>query len=344
MLGRIERVLVKEGERVSAGDIVVEMESADLRVQLEHARSRLEEARAKLAEVQRGPRPQELNTARTRVAESTAVLREARAALERGQLLESKSLISRSDLEEIVTRHERAAAQLDVANQEMSLIADGAPAEVRQMLAAQYRSAEAAVREVEVQLEYASIRAPMAGIVTRRFMEAGEVIIMQRPQPILTIADVSKLLVRAEVDESAVPRISVGQETTVRSSTHPTQRFSGRIVELAPSIGRKTISGEDPAEMVDSKVLEATIEMASGSQLMLGQTVDVEITTARRDSILAVPREAIEVRSAGSYVQVKSGSGWTSRRVRTGESQAGMIEIVEGVREGETVALHRPTE
>lgn len=337
LFGRIQTINVQDGDRVQAGDVVAEMESADLRAQLDQARSRLEEARAKLAEVESGPRPQELEAARTRVAEAEAVRREANAVLTRARVLHERGLIARIELDEADTRHATADAQLRAAEQELSLLSEGARPEVRQLLAAQYRTAEAAVREAETQMSYAAIRTPIAGVVLHRLMEPGEVIVMQRPQPILTVADISRLIVRAEIDESDMSKVKIGQEAIVTSVSHTTP-FTGRVIDLAPAIGRKTISSDDPAEMLDAKVLEATIELAPNTPLKLGQTVDVEITAALRDRVTVVPREALEHRNGEWFATVKTPGGWVRRSVTRGEEDGTNVEILSGVAEGDIVA------
>ncbi|MGH9163682.1 MAG: efflux RND transporter periplasmic adaptor subunit, partial [Vicinamibacteraceae bacterium] len=121
MLGRIEAVLVEEGDEVEKGQVLVEMEDDELRARLAEAQVRLDASRARLAEVIAGARVQEIEAARARLAEATAVTTEAQAAYDRARRLLQDGLISRAQMDEAQGRHGVALARQRTLAEELKL-------------------------------------------------------------------------------------------------------------------------------------------------------------------------------------------------------------------------------
>jgi HlyD family secretion protein len=108
---------------------------------------------------------------------------------------------------------------------------------------------------------YNSIRAPIKGVVLRRHLNAGEVVSVLSPRPIVSLADISRLRVRAEVDERDVGRIYQGQPVVVFSEAAPGKKFSGRVFWIGTLMGRKKAQTGDPAEKSDRDILEVLVDL-----------------------------------------------------------------------------------
>lgn len=340
MLGRIEAILVHEGDEVREGQVLVRMQDDELRARLAEAQIRLEAARARLAEVIAGARVQEIEAGRARLAEATAVSTEAQAAYDRAKQLVQDGLISRAQMDEAKGRHDVALARQRTLAEELKLLEAGSREEVKRVALAEVERAHAEIRQIEAFLTRTIVRAPIAGRILRRYMEPGEVIVLQRPQPILTLADRSRLLVVAEVDETEVGRVRRGQAAVVRAEAYGDEPVKGTVVHVAGAVGRKTISSEDPAELVDVRIVETTIQLPSDVDWPLGLTVDVEIVVADRDDVLVVPADAVESDEGESVVTVRSGQGTDRRRVTLGQSDEDYVEVTHGLKEGDTVVVH----
>jgi HlyD family secretion protein len=114
----------------------------------------------------------------------------------------------------------------------------------------------------------ATIRAPLAGTVVHKYLKAGE-LASQTSGPILTIADLSHLRVRAEIDEADIGAVCSGERAYVTAPAYGDRRFTGHVIRIATALGRKNVITGDPAERVDTKVLETLIELEPGTALPL---------------------------------------------------------------------------
>jgi RND family efflux transporter MFP subunit len=180
---------------------------------------------------------------RTRVRGAEARAQETRRALERMRALQEKGITSTSDLDRVESDYLTSAAELD---------------------------------EARVMLDYATIRAPFEGTLTRRFKEMGEsVTTSSGPDPLFRIADLSRLKVTAEVPESDIAAIHRGQTAVVTSDAYPGQRFAASVLRVGLAVGRKQLRSEDPRERLHDRVIEVELELPGDERLKSGMAVDI---------------------------------------------------------------------
>jgi multidrug resistance efflux pump len=135
--------------------------------------------------------------------------------------------------------------------------------------------ARATLAEARAVLDKTVVRAPMAGVVLRRHKQAGESVSVDSPgAAIVTMADTRTLRVRVDVDERDVAAVRVGQSAWVTADAYGETRFEGRVVRVGGMLGRKNVRTDEPAEKVDTKVLETLVELESGARLPIGLRVD----------------------------------------------------------------------
>jgi RND family efflux transporter MFP subunit len=203
--------------------------------------------------------------------------------------------------------------------------------------------ARAHLEMAEALLKDMHIASPVLGLVIAKYREAGESV--KAGLPILTIADVSAIRVRAEVDEDDVGHLALGQEASITSDAYPGRVFTGKVIEIGERVGKRSIKLEDPSRITDTKVLEAKIELPPSvkSDLKQGMTVDVKIDVVRRDHVLKIPRRAIQQDENGSFVRVLKDDRPKSRpeirRVVPGAMDRWDAEILQGLQEGEKVVI-----
>jgi RND family efflux transporter MFP subunit len=206
----------------------------------------------------------------------------------------------------------------------------------RDLARAHLEMAEALLRDMH-------IASPISGKVIAKYREAGESV--KAGLPILTIADLSALRVRAEIDEDDVGRLALAQEASITSDAYPGRVFTGRVIEIGERVGKRSIKLEDPSKISDTKVLEAKIELPveMKSDLKLGMTVDVRIDAVRRDHVLKIPRRVIQQDENGAYVKVMKddrGEGRPEiRRVVLGAMDRWDAEVLQGLKEREKVVI-----
>ncbi|MBI3473951.1 MAG: HlyD family efflux transporter periplasmic adaptor subunit [Candidatus Solibacter usitatus] len=275
--GKLAQVLVEEGDRVRAGQVVAALDNADFRARVAVAEAQLQQAEAVLRRVVNGARDQERREAWAAVQEAEAVLENARAEMTRRRALHQAGDLSRAEAERAEREYRVAQSRYEAAQQRHAFVDAGAREEDRAKAEADVALARARVGEARAILEKTIIRSPIAGQVLRRHFRAGETVSDKGDIPIVTVGDASVLRVRVEVDESDVARIRAGQPAYVTAEAYGGRRFTGRVVRVGRLLGKKNVRTERPAERIDTKVLETLIELDPGQALPAGLRVDAFI-------------------------------------------------------------------
>jgi ABC exporter DevB family membrane fusion protein len=337
--GRIRTMTVDQGDRVSKGQILVVLDNDDYRARVETERAALEKAEAHLRLLRSGARPEEREQARAALDEATAVAETARRNYERLSQLFDRGVISLEDLDRADRERKTAEARLEATRQRYQQVLSGSRPEEIAAAEAEVRLARARLAEAEAAYENTFIRSPIEGVVIRRFMRPGESIRFETVgMPILSIADTSALRVRAEIDETDVAWVAIGQQATVTADAYRGEVFTGRVVHVAPSVGRKTLFSDEPAEKRDTEILEILIDLDPPSRpLMIGLRVEVVIEVLHKENVLVVPAGAVFRRDGRSFVMKKTATGWQPHPITVGATDGVNVEVRDGVSDGEIV-------
>jgi HlyD family secretion protein len=277
--GRLEQVLVDEGQRVTAGQVLAIIDNGDYRARVASARADLASRDAARRRVENGARLQERQEAAAAVAEADAVLANATATAERMRGLLRERVISKAELDDAERAERVARARVEGARQRLDLINADARDEDRAQASADVGLARARLDEATALYHKTFIRAPIDGVVLRRHRRAGESVSTQFDSPIVTLADDRVRRVRVDVDEADIGRIAVGQPAYVTADAFGERRFAGTVVRVGQLLGRKNVRTDEPTERVDTKVLETLVELEDGRELPFGLRVQAFIAT-----------------------------------------------------------------
>ncbi len=278
--GRIVTITVDEGEPVRAGQVLATLESRDYRAQVALSEARLASARAVRLRTSNGSRPEERREAQAAVSQAEAVLAQAQREAARRDALAQDGVIAREEQDRSARDLEVARARLGELRQRQALVEAGPRAEDRASAQADVDAAEAALQDARARLAKTSVVSPIAGTVLRRRVRVGESVSPEVPgTSLFTIADVSRLRVRVDVDEHDVGAIQLGQRAYVTAGAFGARRFEGRVIRIGGVLGRKNIRTDEPRERVDTKILETLVELDSGANLPIGLRVDATIVT-----------------------------------------------------------------
>lgn len=241
--GRIEKLLVDEGDRVTPGQILAQLDTRPLQDRLAGADARANAASATAARDANGARPQEIGEARAEVAAAEASLAEAKRQFERRQALVEKGFISKADVQTADAGLRSAQARLAQANAALSLVLAGTRSEDQAASQANRQAILAERRAVETDINDAVIRAPEPGQVLTRAREAGSIV--SAGQTVLTLALTQPIRVRAYVAEPDLHRIKPGMAVRVatdgtRTEWPATVGFVSPVAEFTP----KTVQTE----------------------------------------------------------------------------------------------------
>lgn len=275
--GRLKAVLVEEGDRVSRGQSVAILEDADYRARVDSAEALLLQKEAELRRIVNGSRDQERREALAASREAQAFMENMRTEWDRRQGLFRTGDIAREEVERAERQYQVARARFEASVQRHALVDAQAREEDVARAEADISLARARIAESQAMLEKTVIRSPLDGIVLRKHLRTGESVSSATTgaaQPIVTLADLSHLRVRADIDEVDVGRIEVGQRAYVTADAYGEKQFWGRVVRVGQVLGKKNIRTNEPVEKVDTKILETLIDLDPGSDLKIGLRVN----------------------------------------------------------------------
>ena len=275
--GRIERILVDEGDRVQPGQVLAELNLRPFQDRLAGADARLDAASAGAARDIAGSRPQEVFAAEAGVADAQAALAEARRQFERRKMLAGKGFMSKAELQTAEAAVSAAEARIDSARAALSLAREGSRVEDKAASNATRAAVLAERQAVQTDIGDAVIRAAEPGQVLTRAREVGAIV--QGGQTVLTLALTQPVRVRAYVAEPDLPKIVPGMKVKVKVDGSDKQwdatiGFISSVAEFTP----KTVQTEQLRADLVYRV-RLTVADPKG-ELRQGQPVTVAIPTA----------------------------------------------------------------
>ena len=197
---------------------------------------------------------------------------------------------------------------------------------------AQLEQAKANLEFAKVQLGYTKIAAPIAGVVASVSTQEGETVAASFAAPtFVTIIDLQRLEVWAYVDETDIGRIQAGQSAIFTVDTYPDTEFDGKVTAIYP----KAVIQDN----VVNYVTTLKITEHKDKTLRPEMTANVTIYLEARKGVLTIPLSAIKRERGERFVTVLEGEKQVSRKVKTGWTSSGLIEIVSGLKEDETIII-----
>jgi HlyD family secretion protein len=272
-MGKVTRLAVEEGQRVKAGQFLLEIDPRSLSGQLERGEASVAAAQSSL------------QGSRTSVEQAKANLDLARQNLKRQEELWKDGLTTKENLER--AQNELTVKEVDLRSREQDI----------QTREQQIKQEVASLATTKYNLNQVIISSPMDGLVTRRNIEEGETAVVgtmnNAGTVLLTIADMSVLEAEIEVDETDIPNVSVGQIAKVTIDAVPNREFKGHVTEIGNSpIQATNTTGQRQATTF--KVVVTIDDVVP--DVRPGFTATAEITTATRPAVVAVPIQALTVR------------------------------------------------
>jgi multidrug efflux pump subunit AcrA (membrane-fusion protein) len=311
--GRVDEVYVDVGDAVARGRALVKIHPVELSLTLDEQQAALRQIQARLAPPGgTGPLESPKDAAEVRKAEADRVDAEQKYA--RAKELFDQGLIARGAFDEAEARFNAARAGYDMAVQNVKT------------LQAQAAQRSASVALADKKLHDSVIRAPFAGHVKQRMVSPGQYVRVQTP--VLVVVDNDPMRVKLKVPEKMVGWVAVGQAVEVRVEAYPDRAFTGTISRMNPSVEPDTRSLE----------VEALLENEKGL-LKPGFFARASIASSHVDSALLVPKEALRYLYGVYKVYAVDKDTLHETEVKLGRRDGETAEIVEGLKEGDRVAL-----
>lgn len=291
ILGRLAWIGVTEGSRLHTGEVIARLESADFSASV--------------------------NAAHANVAQIEAQLTQAKRDLQRAQSLKRENLVADADVENVQTKLDVLAAQLNAARAQSKL--------------------------ADANFENTNIRAPFAGTVLRKDAEVGEIVAPSSAgggltrTAIVTIADLQTLEVEVDVNEAYIAQVRNGQSARITLDAYPDTSFSGRVRQVVPTADRQKATVLVKVSILDH---DPRILPEMGAKVVFEARGGAAPTTAIRRVL--VPAAAVVQAGSGAYVWTVTQDVAHRVTVDVGSARGDKIEIRQGLAGGESLVLQPP--
>ncbi len=309
--GRVSRLSADLGDRVQAGQVLVELDREKLQYNADLRRAALASALArygasdpqKLPPIEQTPDVQKVQ----------AELEQAKQAFDRAEELNKRNLVPKQTLDDA-----DAALRSKEASRNSAL-------QNAKNLQADIDAASASVRLAERQLRDTIIRAPFEGYVQKRWVSLGEFVKSQTP--VMSVVRVDPLKVTAEIPEKQVPWIKVGQSVVLQVDAYPGKNITGKISRISPAVSTATRAFPFEALVPNGDAL-----------LKPGTFARVRIETAEVDHVLTLPAAALQYRYGVYRAFLVQGDRLVARELKVGDRAGDRVEIIGSVKAGDRVA------
>jgi len=323
--GLVAQLPVKEGQRVAQGAELAELSVPGLPAQLAAAQARVENARAELATIAGGGRRADLAAIEGSLAKARldreAALREYNAL----HRLEEKQAATRQEVEAARGKLRQSELEIEALEHRRGVLVGAAD---RAVAEAKLHEAEADVHLAERRISETVVRSPIAGVVYSLPVRMGAY--LNAGDPVASVGVLDRLRVRVYVDEPELGRVTTGLPVNITWDALPGKQWEGTVEQLPTQV--QPLGTRQVGEVL------CTIENP-GRELVPGTNVNAAIRASVVANALTIPKEALRRDMNGTGVFALAGSTIQWRPVKAGSSSINRVQIVEGVTDGDAVAL-----
>jgi len=310
--GKVSKILADLGDRVTAGQVLIQLDREKAQYTLDQQEAALARALAQVG----APDPQHLpDIEKTPDAQrANADLVQAQQSHDRASELFKRTLISQEAFDAARTTLQAKKAQYESALQNA------------RNLRASIQGSEASVKLAGRQLRDTEIRAPFDGFVERRLVNLGELVKAQ--MPVMAVVRLDPLKVVAEIPEKMAPWIKGGQAVGLKVDAYQDRTFEGKVSRISPGVNTSTRAFPFEALVANPEAV-----------LKPGAFARVHIESGKTDEVLTLPYAALQYRYGVNRVFVVNGDKLAMRELSVGERLGDRIEVTAGVKPGDRVAV-----
>jgi len=326
---QITQMGILKNALVQKGDVIAVLASKDLDAQRREAQATVDEAKLNLETLQKVTIPQTSAQTEKDLADAKAGADNARAVYERRKDLFAKGGISLKEVEASKLAFENAENNLRLIQKNARLNTGAVNPNSRAIAEAKIRQAEDHLKNIEAQAGLAVIRAPITGVVTDQFQFQGE--FASSGAKLVTIADISEIIVKAQFADSSIAGMKTGDEVTIYPN-NADESLSGHVTLISRSTD------------TTNRTVEVWANFANGRGLLRpGDSVKFVVAASPENDALTVPVSAVQFEAAnsdeGTVMMVDANSIAHETKVKIGIKTAEKVQIVEGLNEGDTVVI-----
>lgn len=319
--GKVASVNVDIGDKVTAGQVLFTLDTAELQAQLQAQQAALTASNANLARTSDSGLQQQITASEQAVNKSQLAYNDAKGNYDKMQKLYDAGVISKQELDNVKLRYDNSSLDLKSAQDNLNLLTEKSGPQSIQAASAQVAQAQAGVNAVQIQLNNASITSSIAGVVSAKDVKVGQLAGGQSGS--VTIIDSSSFIAEVSVPDKVVGKIKIGQSVQVSVSALDNKKVTGVINKISPNSNSK-----DNSYTVKVKIDNSTAELRAG------MFARVSLPSEKKDKILTVSNEAIKIENNVNYLYVADKGKVKKVSVNVGISNDKVTEITGNVKEG----------
>lgn len=324
--GVITKIYVQVGQKVKKGELLLKMEDADAVSKLATSRSSLSSAQATMHDLDQGGTQEERLTMTADLSKALQQKQQAERDIAALRQLQQKGAASASEVSTAEQRLQTADITLQNLQQRET---QRYGATDRNKVQAQLNDAHAAVAAAENSYNNANIRSPLNGTVYSIPVTAYDYV--NGGEPLMNVADLNRIQVRAYFDEPEIGNLAVGQAVKIVWDAKPNQTWHGHITRAPSTV--ITYGTRNVGECI------ITVDDAQ-EDLLPNTNVTVTVTVSQRFNVLSIPREALHTEGASDYVYRIVQGKLVRTPVQVGVLNLTRVEILSGLTEKDMVALN----
>ena len=328
--GQLEKLMVKIGDIVRAGDMIATIEHEDLLARVAQFTADLKAEEARLKKIKEEG-PLEINKLKAGLEELNVQISLAQKMLSRNQALRKKGIVSESVVDEADERLLVLNAKINLVEEEIKLEEVRLQNDIR-LQDAKVEKAVANILEEETQLSYATVTAPIDGVVAFVSTQEGETVVASMSAPtFVTLIDLKKIEVTAFVDETDIGKIQERQKVKFTVDAFPKKFFDAEIREIRPKavIKDNVVNYEVMLEIFKKNISLLRPEM----------TANIVVTTGVHENVLVVPRGAVKRSGKKSFAVMKTEIALSEKSIELGWRDGDAQEVVSGLSDGDQVGI-----
>lgn len=272
--GRVIEVLVREGDRVQAGALLVRLDLGETSIAVEREQAGVRSAQARAADLAAGTRASEVAVIEAEVADRRATLSLAEKEAERQRFLLERKVGTRRDYDRARTDLARARAALRASQERVQVAREGSRVNQTRAAQAETERAQATLKQSVAVAREGEVRAPADGIIVHRLAEPGQLV--AAGQPAVTMAFANRLYVRTFIPETKLGKVKMGMPARVTVDAFPNREFAARITEISPDAEFTPKAVETKSERVNLVYgAKADLDRGWNEPLVPGQPAEV---------------------------------------------------------------------
>lgn len=322
--GRVSSVNVNVGDKVTAGQLLYTLDTAELEANLQAQNAGLQAANANLEKTSDSGLAQQVSQAEQSLQKAQVRFNDVKDNYDKMQKLYAAGAIAKKELDDAKTQYDNASIDLNADQTNLNLLLDKIGPQNTKAAAAQVAQSQAGVNSVQIQINNAKITSPISGIVAAKDVEVGQMAGGQSGS--VTVIDSTSVTAEITVPDKMLGRLQVGQSIPVVVSALENKEMPGVIETISPEANSKD----------NSYIVKIKVDNANG-EIKSGMFAKVSLQAESKDNVLIVPNQAIKIENGVNYIYTVENGKIKKVSVNTGISNNKFTEVSGNIKENNDI-------